>query len=718
MRSLADNKIPEITITVLAAILRFWRLDYHSIWFDEAVSLRWAGAPPFHVTLNYMIAATFQLAEDKHPPAYYTLLHIWREAIAPFGLEQSDAALRASGALLGVLTVVGIMLLASRLSGRFTGLLTGTLVAVCPVLIWYSQELRMFQPATTFIVWAGFALAGAWHSDRRTARLIWWLGFIALVELALYSYLFSAFALIPIAAMHLLLFFWIGRPRPTAMSAQESSVHINNGPDDIQAHQDGSMVQSSRQMGKLLEGAVALGIVVLLFLPLVLNAWQVNADESTPGKAFADVVANTQRQLKIFTIWREDWPSPLDDLALGMLALLAILGLIWPLAVRFRSGRREQQLSAAAVYRAARGSLRPWQTSVLLCCWLGLPYVAANVLLATNGAMFKEERYHLYLAPFLLWTIAFGAAELGRLRRWLGWAGGGLALLLLSLALPLLWSPAFLREDWRAAANYIDEYQQLSPSLSSAGVAHINYTHQAIDWYLQQHYTFEELPVFGLFGDPLTPEQIDTVVAPPLKGIVKYGAKTLWLSQSHLEGIDDDRLVEGWLRANFPVITEQYPTGVKLTGFALQTLFDEVPPLAKQAMTREVELTSDRTVVACEILSPELRSTDQRLHPPSSWVHIRIWWRPTARPRFNYETSARVIDSRGVWGERLHHADGLSAHMPASSWEPNKIVREEVDINLNPVITPGNYTVVVGLTDEGGKGIGREASCGTVQIID
>ena len=34
---------PELAIVVLAALVRFWRLDYHSFWFDEAVSLDWIG---------------------------------------------------------------------------------------------------------------------------------------------------------------------------------------------------------------------------------------------------------------------------------------------------------------------------------------------------------------------------------------------------------------------------------------------------------------------------------------------------------------------------------------------------------------------------------------------------------------------------------------------------------------------------------------------------
>ncbi len=70
---------------------------------------------------------------------------------------------------------------------------------------------------------------------------------------------------------------------------------------------------------------------------------------------------------------------------------------------------------------------------------------------------------------------------------------------------------------------------------------------------------------------------VDDVVAPPLEGIVDLGMETLWLTQSHLDGVDEQRVVENWLNANFPLVTEQYPAGVKLTGHALRYRYDMLP---------------------------------------------------------------------------------------------------------------------------------------------
>ncbi|MBE2238008.1 MAG: glycosyltransferase family 39 protein, partial [Caldilineaceae bacterium] len=188
---------PEALILLVAALVRCWRLDYHSFWFDETVSLDWAEDGP-----GYIWQSTFTLLKDKHPPGYYLLLHAWQNMLEVFGLQHNDVALRTLGALLGVLTVLGLLLLVRRVSGRATGLLAATLAALAPVLVWYSQELRMFQPATTGLVWAAYCLLRGWQGATRLSRVGWWLGMVAAFTFALYSYLFSAL-LLPAAGLTL-----------------------------------------------------------------------------------------------------------------------------------------------------------------------------------------------------------------------------------------------------------------------------------------------------------------------------------------------------------------------------------------------------------------------------------------------------------------------------------------------------------------------------------
>jgi uncharacterized membrane protein len=149
--------VAELLVMAIAAACRLWRLDYHSFWFDEAVSLDWAGS-----SAGFIWESTLPLIKDKHPPVYYLLLMSWRALLDAVGLGNNDGAIRLLGALLGIATAGGVLLLVRRLSGRKTALLAALLVGLSPALVWYAQELRMFQPAATFLIWALYALLRAW----------------------------------------------------------------------------------------------------------------------------------------------------------------------------------------------------------------------------------------------------------------------------------------------------------------------------------------------------------------------------------------------------------------------------------------------------------------------------------------------------------------------------------------------------------------------------
>jgi 4-amino-4-deoxy-L-arabinose transferase-like glycosyltransferase len=650
-------RLTEALILLLALVVRFWRLGYHSVWFDESVSLKWAGSD-----IGYTWATTFALVQDKHPPVYYVLLNLWQHMMTWFGLDHNDAALRALGSLLGLLTVWGIMRLASTLSGRATGYLAGVLVALSPVLTWYSQELRMFQPATTGIVWGAVALCQAWQAPRSLARLVWWLLMVVALAAALYTYLFSAFVL-PAAGITLLLLLW-----------------------------------RDRNVRRFLEGCGALLLIGLLFLPLARNAWLVNDAESTPGQAFANFTANLLHILRIDTIWRVDWAERWINIALILFALLLLIGLFLP----WRNARPRQNQHR--------------HDQLWLWLWIGIPLLIANVLLARSHSIFAEDRYLIFMVPFVLWGVARGVIALADRWQPAGWMTGAASALVLLLALPILWTPAHARENWRAAADYIVAYTAASPALPASVVTHVDYTHDALEWYLRQHYTFEQLPVFFPFGGTLTEADVDTIVAPPLNGIVDFGSTTLWLTQSHLEGVDDSHVVENWLNRNFPIITEQYPAGIKLTGYILQGRMAQLPPLGPQARYLDAELQPGLTLAACEITTPSVAARDELMHPPSGWVHVRLWWHATTPLTTDYISTAKVVGPEGVWGDKLARTTESLRMWPTSTWTPGEFVRDEADINLNPVTPANTYSVVIGVADASGQPVGETVECGNVEI--
>lgn len=670
---LSSSSLADLVVLAAAACTRFWRLEFHSFWFDEAVSLAWAKADAADI-----LRITLQLSRDKHPPAYYLALHYWQGLLEWFGAADSDGALRAFGVLVGLLMVWGIIRLATQLSGRVTGLLAGLFVALAPILVWYSQELRMFQPAATAIVWALFFMVDARRHDpslgrsAALSRLLRWLGFAAALILSLYSYLYAAFFL-PGLGLSLIL-----------LACRGGAVDRRY----------------------LLEGSTALAIVAALFLPLARNAWLVNSAENPPGAVFADFLPNLWLQLKIFTVWFASWSAGPKVAAVSFFAFLVAAGLILPGKERRGPQFGDQPLARSQFRRLAASD------QALLWLWIGGPLLIGNLLLAANAAIFREDRYFLFLAPFVLWAAARGVGAIGR--RWTsaGIYSGLVAVALLAAALPVLWTPWMFRENWRATAEYINAYRQNSPGSVTAAVVHPYFVLPALEWYLRRESTADELPVFGNFGDTLTPEKSDSIIAPHLQKIAAdLGAETVWLVQRHLTGVDDQRLVQAWMDANYPLITEQYPTGIHVRGYAVRHRYQELPELSDTTIFPNTQLFPGIELAACEIVTPVVAARDEIYHPPSGWVHLRFWLRAIQAVGEEPTIFALIqSDDGNVWGRSLERAGDVLAVYPPVLWQPGEYVRVELDVNLNPLTPPGSYNVKVEAADEIG------VPCGKVQI--
>ena len=100
---------------------------------------------------------------DIHPPLYYWLLSLWA---VPFG--QGEAALRGFSVVLGTLMVWATWGLGRALGGRAVGLAAAALLAVSPLAVQYSQEVRMYALAGLLAAassWAGLALLRALQDD-------------------------------------------------------------------------------------------------------------------------------------------------------------------------------------------------------------------------------------------------------------------------------------------------------------------------------------------------------------------------------------------------------------------------------------------------------------------------------------------------------------------------------------------------------------------------
>ena len=118
-------------LTLLAAVLRFATLGAQSLHHDEIV------------TAGRILGGSFGEAmegvrdSESAPPLYYALAWGWTQ-LAGTG----EFGLRSLSALAGVATVPVAYLLAAELRDRRAGIFAAALVAVNPMLLWYSQEAR------------------------------------------------------------------------------------------------------------------------------------------------------------------------------------------------------------------------------------------------------------------------------------------------------------------------------------------------------------------------------------------------------------------------------------------------------------------------------------------------------------------------------------------------------------------------------------------------
>ena len=120
--------------TALAALLRFSTLDVQSFGHDEAVTAGRVLDPNFIQMLKEVAGG------ESTPPLYYTTAWFWSKL---FGT--GEVGLRALSALIGTALVPVAFALAAKLASRRISAVLCALVAVNPMLIWFSQEARAYS---------------------------------------------------------------------------------------------------------------------------------------------------------------------------------------------------------------------------------------------------------------------------------------------------------------------------------------------------------------------------------------------------------------------------------------------------------------------------------------------------------------------------------------------------------------------------------------------
>jgi hypothetical protein len=181
-----------VFILLSATFLRFHRIEAQSFWNDEGNSAR--------LSERSIPAILEGTASDIHPPLYYVMLRGWRELAG-----EDEFGLRSLSGYVGVLTVAVVFALAKkgnlapgregvRDGGTVAIVVAGLLAAVSPVLVYYSQETRMYALLAFIAASSAWALLNWLHRARHHSGavrpLAWAVVYTLLLAAGLYTHYF------------------------------------------------------------------------------------------------------------------------------------------------------------------------------------------------------------------------------------------------------------------------------------------------------------------------------------------------------------------------------------------------------------------------------------------------------------------------------------------------------------------------------------------------
>lgn len=658
-----------VFLVFLAFALYTFRLDYQSLWYDEGFSVYLAGMSVGEITAR--------TAHDIHPPFYYYLLHFW---VLVFG--SSETALRFLSVIFGVLTVPLVYVVGRRLLGMLSGVLAASLMTISPLLLWYSQEARMYTLVTFLCLLSTYLLLRMMDGQGRRSLL--WAGYVVANVIAVYTH-FYAFFVLAFQAVFLLCWWGLwgrGRARqrwPTAVS-----------------------------------GLVCQLTVVAAYLPWSGFVLQRYGADVSYWRGTLQVGEVLRKTLITFGTGQSVLERIAQPIALGYLAiLLAAVGLLIAGAVKLGTSAGGDDPATSPLMQR-----QPWLTLSALLLYLGLPCLLLLVI-SYQRAKF-HPRYLMLASPAFFLLIAGGIASLltrarqgvGRRRR------ATLIFGYLFLSFVVLTSGYavynayfdinFLKDDFRSAARFIEERKGDNEVviLSSGHFFPVfSYYYHHDDWY-----PIPDEPTLS------AEHVLNYSLADELNRILP-GRDGVWVLLWQHDVVDP----VGFL----PMMLSQEGIQVPYRGgfWGLKLLHYVLP---EDAHFSNEPQTEDPLMVNFDDQVRLLGYTVPRGRATTRDVEVVLYWEALRELTEDYKVSVRLRDEEGhEWGSYDGRPVGLL--YPTFRWLPSEKLFGRVVIEPYAGTPPGEYQAEVGLysdvdlvgldvLDSQGTPIGTTASLGGVKL--
>ncbi len=622
-----------IPLLLLSVMTTFYRLDGQSLWADEGNSVAQAVRSVGEIARH--------AAADIHPPLYYVLLRGWTQL---FGT--SEIALRSLSAVGGVAVVLLTWAIARALWGNVTALVSGTLLALHPFLVYYAQEVRMYIFTALWAALAAYAVcrivlregrARAAYKDvvpMAHPALRWqvWDG-VYLLAVAAGLWTHYAFPVIPLALAGVYLA-WVATTRRTIpvwpRLIRWLTVHV---------------------------GAL---VLYMPWMPIALarvRAWPRPSD-----------LLSLEEGVALSWQWFALGPSATEAHTrwLWLWAALLLVAL-WPWRRETRWGyRRPHWLTwglplawwlAPLVLLGVLGLFRPAYIKFLIA---GLP---AFVVLMARGVLAPWEALHPLPRR---WGRVLGGM----------WAGGVLVLLLgmqISVLARYYYDPAAARDDYRAIAQYIAEVAGPEDAilLNAPGQQDVF-----------RYYYQGPLPVYPL---PETrPPQADRLYA-RLETIVRRH-RTLYVLLWGTAESDPEGLMERWLNTHAYKALDVWRGNVRFLIYATPRYAE--PPVSE--VTVNARLGEAIWLRRLFLWNPTVR--------PGEVVQVRLTWEAERTPSERYKVFLQLL---GVQDRLIAQRDSepVGGNQPTNTWRPGEVVEDNYGILIPLATPPGRYRLIVGMYD-------------------
>ncbi|MCE5259577.1 MAG: glycosyltransferase family 39 protein, partial [Chloroflexi bacterium] len=646
--------LPLAFILAFGCFLRVYQIGQSCFWYDEAQTLLVARLPLGQIALT-----------AYRPPLYHYILHFWSMLV-----PSTEFWLRIPSLVFGLLALGGVALVANQLYGRKTALVAALLAAISPVMVYYSQELRMYSLMTAIFL-AIYYLFNRLILERSEHWSKWVLLWLAEV-IALYSHYFSAPFLLTISAL--------------AIGA--------------------CLLEQRRQT--LWKWLATQAAVVVAFVPWLLVIFggrggisDYTAAELAPVNPVVPQVDDFLKQLAgFYTQGPQIWDQPADRILL--LVIAAGLALAFVLIIG-EVMRKTPHTEPATPGQPASRWVNADVILILVCL---LPVLFASVLFLIKPGVVSPRHLMMLSGPLMI-LLARGAGIIWKLPTLVriklpAWAGHVLALVFLAAVLGIegysqwrnMRSSESLRPNVRALAQVVAQYA--GPN----DLVLMPYQDYAFDYY---------------FGDRARVYHLETRVpdvdlmnwALPRMAGAERAVLIRWV-----DVYADPREYLAWfLQSNGKQVYKGWVADRQVTAFTLndKLKLPEFTPIDIQAQI--VKLNAGAW--------PDTVPADQALAAGLSWEALQV-------PQKDLKVSLRLVDGYGiVWARDDRYLMAERGNATTSSWQPGSASRNYYLVKLPAGAPPVTYSLQITVydndkeyqfTDSAGAPLGNSYTLGSVRV--